>query len=154
MDLSHRVASTVVLGVMLALLAGGCASGSSALNPNSDKDLRKKQTSFYADAITRSYPADAPRAGTAPMRAEVDYFLKVINSVNFADKPWTDVEVWVNGQYVCHLTHLPVKKQETINFRYLFDKGGMPAPSSGVWIKTLEVKYNGSLYTIPLFAAD
>lgn len=144
----------------IALLAsfgfavGGCASGSNSILPNPDKDLQKHRKEYAADAAKRSYPADAPKGGRALMRSEVDYQLKVLNVVNLANADWDNVEIWVNGQYVCALSKLPAKRQVGINFNAFYTAQGQAAPPKGVWINKVEVLYNGSLYDVTLHPAD
>ena len=145
---------SAVVGMAVAMTLGGCASGGSDWLPSTDKDLRKEKEQFIAEAAARSYPADAPQAGLAPVRASIDYGLDVINLVNLSDQPLDGVEVWVNRQYGLALTQLPPREQRTVNFRMLFDKTGQQAPSQGLWIDTVELLHQGQLYQVRAFAAD
>lgn len=138
----------------VALFLYGCASGTTGINPNPEKSLQKTQGEFGRYAKEHSYPADATKAGKAPMRAEVEYGLDVINIVNLSDTDWNNVEVWVNGRYVCPIAVLPVKQQKGINFRFFFDKDGIVAPQKGNWINKLELFKDGSLYELAVHAAD
>lgn len=150
--LGSPVGMVALLG--LAMMVGGCASGSNSLLQNPNKDLRKHRKEFVADAATRSYPTTAQSVATSPIRGEVDYQIDVINLVNLSDTEWKDVEVWVNGRYVCSLTTLPAKKQVGINFGSLFDNQGLAAPQQGVWVEKVEVLYNGSLRKATMHPAD
>ena len=145
-----------VLMVLAAVLLAGCVEGRSAFGPNQDYQLRKSVKAFAADAQTRHYPTTAPSAGRAPMRAEVDYQLKLINLVNLSDEQWNDAELWVNGQYVCFLPRIQPKIQKTINFQILFDDHHKSFPTSLATesVKKLQVFANGSLYDVQLHLAD
>lgn len=151
-----RLFTLSAAAVLTAAVLSGCVEGRSQIAPNRDHSLRLNQKAFAADARTRVYPATAPQAGTAPMRAEVDYMLKVINLVNLGTTEWDNAELWVNGQYVCHLAHIEPKVEKTVNFQILFDADGASFPTSFsiAQVKKVELFYDGSLYTVPLHLAD
>jgi len=134
-------------------MLGGCASGTSRVNPNPEPSLNRPRQELATYAATRDYPADAPQA-SAPVRAEVDYQLDVINMVNLGDTELKDVEVWVNQHYVVLVGTLPVRQQRGINFHVLFDKSGRRAPSRGTWINSIELYYDGALRPVSFRAAD
>ena len=144
----------VLTGMCLMLLCGGCASGSTDLLPSADKGFSRPKKQMMADAAKRTYPADAPHQGEAPMRAEVDYALHVINVVNFSPQAWDNVEVWVNGEFACQVTTLPVKKQLGVNFEALYNKQGQQAPLHGVWIKNAQLVADGKIYDLTLHLPD
>ena len=150
----NRVLVCVLSGLLLGMSAGGCASGSSDLNPSSDRNLRKPRKTFMADAAARAFPDPAPKAVKAPMRGEVDYFLHVINIVNLTDTPWENVDVWINQKYVCHVVRLAPRRQEGVNFEVFYDKDGKRAPMRGVWVEKVQLVTDGKVYDLPLFAAD
>jgi len=145
-----------VLILLCAALLGGCIEGRTSLSPNQDRLLRKKPQQFAADARTRQYPTTAPHTAVAPMRAEVDYQLKLINLVNLGDQEWDDVELWVNGRYVCFVPRIEVKVEKTINFQILFDNEGKSFPTSLAIepVKKVEIYAGGNVYEVPLYLAD
>ncbi len=151
-----RLLTSSIAAILTAGLLTGCVEGRTRVAPNRDRSLRLTTKAFAADAKTRAYPATAPQAGTAPMRAEVDYMLKVINLVNLGDTGWDNAELWVNGQYVCGLAQVEPKLEKTVNFQILFDAQGASFPTSLniAQVKKLELFYDGSLYTVPLHLAD
>lgn len=151
-----RLLTLSIATVLTAGLLTGCVEGRTQVAPNRDRSLRMNQKAFAADAKARAYPATAPQAGTAPMRAEVDYMLKVINLVNLGTTEWENAELWVNGQYVCRLPRIEPKLEKTVNFQILFDAQGASFPTSLkiAQVQKLEVFYDGSLYTVPLHLAD
>ena len=146
----------VVLLASLSLLAwsGGCASGSNSLLPSKDKNLCKPKKELLAEAAQRSFPAEATSQGEAPMRAEIDYGLRVINIVNLSEQSWNNVQVWVNGEYACQVTALPVKRQVGVNFEVLYNKQGQQAPLSGVWVNKAQLVADGKVYDLKLHLAD
>src|SRR3954452_13025215 len=88
------------------LLLVGC-SGRPQILPNSDESLRKTSTEFAADAARRfPYKLDAPRAGDADARAQVGYVLDVLEIENLSTEDWSDVDLWINQEYVIHLNKL------------------------------------------------
>lgn len=144
----------VVLAAALAVLAGGCASGTSRINPNPEKSLQKKPKELVAYAAEKEFPVDAQKMEQSPVLAEVDYGLDVINLVNLGTEDWQDVDVWVNQQYVVKLGSLPVGRQRGINFHLLYDKAGQRAPSKGVWVKSIEIVRGDEVYSPRVRMAD
>ena len=95
-------AALFVIALLLTLL-GGC-EGRVSLFPNSDPELRKTPPEFAADAAKRfPYKASAPMAGEAAGRVSVDYRLDVLQLTNISDEDWSNVELWINKQYVVFL---------------------------------------------------
>ena len=127
----------------LAALSGvaGCA-GRAEIVPNPDPALRKTSAEFAFDAAPRfPYPADAERGGEAMGQAEVDYTFDRVDLVNYSPADWTDVEVWVNGEYVLYLPAIeggvdggagPVKK---LPFRAFYGPAGTSMPTSGYYVE-------------------
>src|SRR5512140_1134627 len=71
------------------------------LIPSSDPWLNKPSKELAADAAKRApYKADTPRGDDSQTRAQVSYITHVLELMNMTDQEWTDVEVWVNQQYV------------------------------------------------------
>lgn len=151
-----RLTKHSTLAVLSLSLVAGCIEGRSALSPNRDTSLRKPTKAFIADAKGRQYPSTAPVAGKAPMRAEVDYSLKLINMVNLGDSEWDNAEMWVNGKYVCYLQHIEPRIEKTVNFQILIDNEGVcfPTKLQVEQVKKVELLHDGKLYEVPLFLAD
>lgn len=151
-----RLLTLSIAAVLTVGLLTGCVEGRSRVAPNRDRSLRLKDKAFAADAKARVYPATAPQAGIAPMRAEVDYSLKLINLVNLGDTQWDNSELWVNGQYVCYLPHIETRVEKTLNFQIFFDATGASFPTSYniAQVKKVELFHDGSLYTVPLHLAE
>lgn len=149
-----KLAKVVVVSLPIALVVGGCASGSNMAMPGPDASLRGNPRQLMKEATTRPYPAEAEKGEKSPVQAEIDYQLGVINFVNLGDVEIKDVQVWVNGIYSAKLSALPVKRQCGVSFRLLFDKDGKRPPRSGMWVNKVELLYGGKLYTIRTHAAD
>ena len=151
-----RLLTLSIAGVLTVGLLTGCVEGRSRVAPNRDRSLRLKDKAFASDAKVRVYPTTAPSAGQAPMRAEVDYTLKLINLVNLGDTEWDNAELWVNGQYVCYLPHIEMKVEKTLNFQILFDATGASFPTSYniAQVHKVELFHDGSLYAVPLHLAE
>lgn len=154
------------LSALLLLVTGamlvGCA-GRTEMIPNDNPALRKTPAEFAADAAKRHpYKSDAERGGQAKAHAEVEYVWDRIRIVNTGDAEWTDIEVWVNGQYVVFLPRLSPKKLESAPFQALFNDKGQSFPTSnGKWlnrepivVKKVEIFRDGKLYDVPLSVAD
>lgn len=146
----------VLVAVVTMGYAGGC-SGRPQLFPNSDPALNKPSTAFAADAGRRfPYKLDAPRAGFAEARAQVGYSLDVLELVNLSSEDWTDIEVWVNQQYVVHLPTLERNKLKRMTFQMLFNEGGYSFPTDNieVMVEKLELYRDGKMYDVKLQLAD
>lgn len=134
--------------LVLALLAG-CTRNATWL-PNSDGALNKPAKEFAADAASRfPYPADAPRGGEFKARAEVGYDANVINLANFSGAELTDVELWVNKSYVVFLPKVELGKAKFIPFKVIYNDQNQYLPENGLYVDTLELKVNGTMYDVP-----
>jgi hypothetical protein len=148
--------SMIGLVVLLASLLVGCA-GRPQLFPNSDKSLQKTSTEFAADAAKRfPYKMDAPRAGIADARANVDYTFDTLDIVNLSDEDWTDVEVWVNQQFVVHLPKMENHVLKHLTFQMIFNEGGFSFPTNNMKtrVEKLEIFHQGKVYDVKLQLAD
>lgn len=142
--------------VALAAAGGGCA-GRAELLPNSDKNLRKTSAEFAADAARRfPYKADAERGGTAVGRAQVGYWMNVVDVVNLSEADWQDVEVWINKSYVVHLPVMERTKLKRIPFQAIYnDKGqSFPTKNNSVRVQTVEFFRDGKMFDVPTQLGD
>jgi predicted small lipoprotein YifL len=147
--------SVVVVVVMISLFAG-CAD-KPTLIPPSDKNLRKTNAQFAADAAKRHpYKADAPRGGEAEARAEVDYTLHELSIVNLSKENWTNVEVWVNKNYVIFLPTMEPNQLKKLSFGMLFDDKGnsIPAGNLKTMINKVEIYRDGKMYDVKTKLGD
>jgi hypothetical protein len=145
----------VALAFVAASLVG--CSGRAELFPNSDVTLRKPSTAFASDAAKRfPYKLDAARAGQAQARAQVGYQLDVLEIANLSNEEWTDLEVWVNQQYVVHLDKMEPKVLKRLTFQMLFDEKGLsfPTDNTTIRINKLEILRDGKMYDVRLQLAD
>jgi hypothetical protein len=145
-----------MLSLSIAMLLAGC-SGQTELLPNSDKNLRKTPAQFAADAARRfPFRVDLPSSGEAQAGAQVDYTLDEIYIRNLSGTEWTDVELWVNRQYVVFLPVMQPDVAKTINFRMLYNVDGQffPLDNNKVRIEQLEMIREGKLYTVPMRLRD
>ena len=145
----------VALAVAAASLVG--CSGRAELFPNSDATLNKPSTAFASDAAKRfPYKLDAPRAGQAQARAQVGYQLDVLEIANLSNEEWTDVEVWVNQEYVVHLDKMEPKILKHLTFQMLFNEKcySFPTDNTTIRINKLEILRDGKMYDVRLQLAD
>lgn len=152
-----RAVVIVALLVMFFALTG-CA-GRPALIPVSDPALKKSSAQFAADAAKRSYPAQAPRGGEAPARADVDHgVLNRMKLINLSDEDWSDVDLWVNQKYVVHLGSWPHGQLKKVNFQMLFDDNGQSFPigndRNGPKVQSVELAHEGKVFEVPVTLAD
>ena len=135
----------VVFGIL-----SGCADKPTILPP-SDKSLRKTNAQFAADAAKRHpYKSEAPQGGLADARAEVDYGLNELSIVNLSKEPWSNVEVWVNKNYVVFLPAMAPNDLKKINFTMLYDDKGNPFPTNSMkaMINKVEILRDGKMYDV------
>ncbi len=156
-----RVLASFVIASVCAVLTG-CA-GRTELLPNDNAALQKTPAEFAADAAKRHpYKADAPRGGQAKARAEIGYFLDRIDLINLSDTPWTDTEVWLNGEYVVFMPQVNSKKIEKIPFRAFYNGQGQYFPTSNgsilnrkpILINKVELFRDGMLYDVSTQTAE
>jgi hypothetical protein len=147
--------TSFLLIVALVSLAG-CA-GRPSLIPNPDKNLRRTSSQFAADAAKRHpFKSSAPRGGEAVGRAQVGYTLNQIDLVNLSHDTWSDVEVWVNQNYVVFIPTIPPNQLKTINFQMLFDDQGnsFPTDNKKVLVNKVEILRDGKMYDVPVKLGD
>lgn len=151
--IARRLSTCVVLISGCALC--GCGDRPT-LFKNPDPELRKTRTELKADARQRSYPEEAPRIYEPKARAQVAYMLRRVELVNFTDEDWSDVDVWVNRQYVCHVPHLQRHQLKEIHFPMLYDSAGkaLTITRANPRVETVELYKDGTLYAITCHNAD
>ena len=147
-----------VAGTVGICLLSGC-EGRPSLIPNSDPALQKTSTQFAADAVKRfPYPGRLMRAGDAQGRAQVDLMMATLQILNYDDRDWNNIDVWVNHSYVCHVPKIPKGKQkvETLNFQMLYNAQGDYFWTDGGKhpMREVEMVRDGKIYQIPLVLAD
>lgn len=140
--------ATLALSIASISFLAGCMNNA-VLIPSSDASLNKKASNFAIDAKSCfPYPADAQRGGDISARAEIGYMWNIINLVNYSGENWDNVEVWVNKQYVLPLVRLESGAPKRISFKMFYNEQGTYLPLEGVMVESLELKKNGTLYTI------
>jgi len=156
-----RLLSVALMMSMVAVLAG-CA-GRAELIPNKDPALRKTSAEFAADAAKRHpYKASAPRGGQASARAQVGYVVDRLDIANNSDQAWTNVEIWMNGEYVVFLPVLEAKILKEISFNSFYNDKGQSFPIGNgklfnrepVIVKKVELFRDGMLYDVPVQSAE
>jgi hypothetical protein len=151
-----RMAAVFGMFVGIVLVAGGC-SGRPTLFGNPDPALRKTSTELAADAAKRfPYRGDAPRMQETRARAQVGYSLNRVEVVNFSNEDWQDVEVWVNGTYVCYVPKMESRKLKEIHFPMLFNERGQsfPMDNKQVRVEKVEIFRAGRLHEVVCHNAD
>ena len=143
-----------ILSGLFALLVfglGGCGdTPRPTIFANPDPNLRKGVRELREDAAKRTYAAEAPRAKEPRARAEIAYMDNRLEVVNFSGEDWTNVEVWVNGRWVCYVPKMEDRKLKEIHFPMLFDQDGKNFPISNrqIRVEKVEVFRNGTLYEV------
>jgi hypothetical protein len=140
--------------LVLFVALGGC---SRPLMPTFDPDLKKNYMELAADAAKRPYPAEAPRGGEAVARANVDHgLMNQIKIVNLSDQDWSDVDLWVNEQYVIHLNNWTKGQLRKIGFKQIFNAGGQsfPIDNKGARVEKVEIHKDGKLFEVTVALAD
>jgi hypothetical protein len=151
----HKLLLPLIV-VISCCVIGGCADKPTIL-PNGDKNLRKTNAQFAADAAKRHpYKSDAPRGGEAAARAEVDYTTHELSIVNLSKETWNNVEVWVNQNYVVFLPSMPPNDLKKISFGMMFDDKGtsLPAGNLKTLINKVEILRDGKMYDVKVKLGD
>ncbi len=153
----HRIVGAVAVtaGLISIMSLAGCNQPTMFANP--DPALRKSNKEFAADAATRfPYKANAPHAQEPKARAQVVIDLHRIEVVNFTGRDWTDVEVWVNRQYVCYVPRMENGKLKEIHYPMLYNELGktFPFDSRIARVETIELYHDGTVYQVTFHPAD
>lgn len=140
--------SVILLGAALVI---GCAPRPGVV-PNSDPALNKPVASYRTAAAQKIYPSEAPRVKNLAARASVGYAAKTVDVANLTAEDWTDLEVWVNGEYVVALPKIDKGTLRSIPWDALFDRNGnhLPTRSHDFVVRTVEVYMGGKVYEIPI----
>lgn len=149
-NLRSRIPASLLAVASAASLLTGC-QGRPTLFPNPDPSLRKTSTQLAADAARRfPYKADAPHAVESSARAQVAYSLNRLEVLNFSDEDWSDVEVWVNRKYVCHVPKMESRKLKEVHFPMLYDETGayFPFDNKQTRVETVEIFRDGTMYAL------
>lgn len=134
--------------LLCCLVLAGCRNAT--LFPNTDGTLNKPAKEFADDAQTRfPYPATLDHVGAIKGLAEIGYDANVINLGNYSGAAWTDVDLWVNKQYVLHLATVESDKAKLIPFKLFYNDSAQHFPENGTYVKTLELKKDGVIYAVP-----
>jgi hypothetical protein len=133
----------------------GC-EGSVSLLPDADPALRKPPAVFSADAAKRQYEADAPKVQDSQSRAQYALILREIDLANISNKDWSNVEVWINGQYVVYCPSFDKKSDKCLYFTMFYDQSGhhFDTQNGQNPVKSLEVYRDGVLYQVTDHVAD
>jgi hypothetical protein len=150
-----RAAAVSILGVVLA--GAGCTTRPPFF-PNPDPSMHKTAAQFAADAAHRHYESDAPKAGFADGRVEVDYGIHELKIANSSSQDWDNVEIWLNQKYVVFVPRVPANaaSAELIIFQNIYDQDGdyFPLDSSQTPINSIEMFKDGKMYTLNMQLAD
>lgn len=144
----------LVLAAGLVLLAGvGLAGGCTekpGYYPNRDPALRRPVVSLRADAAGRIYPSEATRVRGLAARSQIGYMAKTVDVVNLSGEDFENVEVWVNGRYVCFLPVIERGVLKSIPYDAMFDREGnaIPKESRTFVVETVELYMGGKLYDL------
>src|SRR3954462_3276314 len=125
---------------------------------NPDPNLRLSSSELRGDALARfPYRAEAPKSSEINARAQVAYAINRMDLVNFSSSDWTDVEVWVNQKYVCHIPKMERGKLKEIHFPMMFDEKGNSFPMNSnkgqMLVRSVEVLRDGKMYQLTVEAA-
>jgi hypothetical protein len=121
---------------------------------------RRSDVAQAVDSAKRfPFKNDAPKAGKAEARVQVGYMLKRMDVVNLSSETWTNVEIWINQQYVVFVPKLEPNKLEQLNFQMFYDEAGHYFPKdkstdNESLIKSLDMYRDGKMYEIPMQLGD
>ena len=151
-------AKCLLLGVTISCATAnfGC-EGQPTLFANPDPALRHTSTEFSADSAKRfPYNEAAPHGVEPKCRAQAAYMLNRLEIVNFTGQDWTEVDVWVNRQYVCHVPKMEDRKLKEVHFPMLYnDKGEhFPMDNRKEFVRKVEVCRDGKFYDVVVHNAD
>ncbi|HEX2971711.1 MAG TPA: hypothetical protein VHP11_05230 [Tepidisphaeraceae bacterium] len=141
-------AVTVVACGLGMLSTTGCNQPTLFANP--DPNLRKDIPQLKADAAKRfPYKDDAPKAFEPQARAQVGYDLHRVEVVHFANEDWSNVDVWVNRQYVCHIPVMQSRQLKQLAYKMLINELGQTFPEdNSIPVQTVEIYRNGTMYSV------
>jgi hypothetical protein len=143
------VGSLVLMGLVFGL-AGCVSDGSPSLIANPDPNLNKTSAELAADAAKRHYEADAPKGDTGEARAQYELMTKRLDLVNLSKADWSDVEIWINHEYVLFVPQMKQAEDKTLDFTLFYDQDGhhFETKKGENPLKTVEVYKDGKMYDV------
>lgn len=129
----------------LATLVG--CSASSSINPFASRG-GGEQAQMAAYAATAHYPSDARPSSDIHAGAIVDARENSIKVANFSDQPMRDVNVWVNGSFVYHVSMIPAHGSVTVNPDQMFDASGENMAKVKATPSRVELQTGDRLYSL------
>lgn len=149
---------TIICTLAVSLIGLGLfgCEGTVSLLPIADPALNKPPAVFAADAAKRHYESDAPKIPAHDFRAQYALILKQVDLANISAQDCTDVEVWINSQYVVHCPQFPKKSDKTLYFAMFYDQDGHHFDTHGGKdpVKSIEVYRDGTMYSVVSHLAD
>jgi len=146
---------SAVLTLSVLSLVVGCKIERATIIPSDVPSLNRPATQLSRDAVARfPFPADFERGGEIAARAEVGYSINSINLLNYTGQNWTDVDLWINRQYVVNLSDVPTGKLVSINFKHLFSDQGVhfPTDNSVIKVRRVELRQGIRIFDVPVQA--
>ncbi len=144
----------MIKGLMIAALGlalVGCSSdGQTSMLPNPDGNLRRTSAEFAADAAKRQYEAEAPCNKATDARAEYEIMTHRIDLVNLADADWSNVEVWINHEYVVYLPVMQKMVDEKLDYEMFFDRDGHHFETKGgaTPLQSIQIYRDGKMWDV------
>jgi hypothetical protein len=148
-----QVITTII--ATIALLSVGCKIERATILPSDVPSLNRPASQLASDAKARfPFPIDFERGGETAGRVEVGYSLNSLNLLNYSGQPWTDVDLWINRQYVVNLSNVPSNKLIAINFKHLFNESGSHFPTNNRLMKVqrVELRQGVRVFDLPVQA--
>jgi hypothetical protein len=140
-----------LLVTALGLGLVGCSSdGQTSLLPNPDGNMQRTSAEFAADAAKRNYEAEAPREKAQDARAEYEIMTHRIDLVNLANGDWSNVEVWINHEYVVYIPVMQKMVDEKLDYEMFFDRDGHHFETKGgaTPLQSLQIYRDGTMYDV------
>ena len=152
MLMRRMIIGAAAVSVMGMAVVMGCSSdGSPSPFANPDPLLRKSSAELAADAAKRSYESDSPRGGVAPARAQYELMSRRLDIVNLSDTDWSDVEVWINKDFVVDVPKMAKNDDKKLDFEMFYDRDGhhFRTEDGANPIKNVEICHDGTMYSVP-----
>ena len=140
----------MALGAILGAILTACITGCGNASHSSPLAARSAaaESHLAAYAATVRYPASVKPSTDLAAAALINPKTDTVKVVNFSDQPMRDVDVWVNGAFVCRTDVIPSHGSVMVSRNELFDATGKNMARQDAHPKRVEVQMGEHLYAL------
>ena len=131
----------LVLGAAALMGLAGCEAGMKIDPPSGGGNQETAQRAAFA--ATARYPGGAQPSAEQPLVFSMDKDGGDLRLMNPSNRPLTDANVWINGQYVQLVPSVPANGVVTLRRNEFYDAQGQNLQNAKATVERVEVQAGG-----------